>query len=100
MKKEINQKRFFSAMAFVAITFLAVALLVSLIASKLGSDGQDVFSQIANVIKQIAQALAYICACISAFGFVRSKRNSVYMILYVIVCIMIAVFVILPLFGI
>ena len=100
MKKEINQKRFFSAMAFVAITFLAVALLVSLIASKLGSDGQDVFSQIANVIKQIAQALAYICACISAFGFVRCKRNSVYMILYIIVCIMIAVFVILPLFGI
>lgn len=100
MKKEINSRRFFSGMAFIAITFLAVALLISLIASKLGSDGSDVFSKIANVVRQIAQALAYVCACISAYGFVRSKRNSAYMIIYIIVCIMIAVFVVLPIFGI
>lgn len=100
MQKEINQKRFFSAMAFVAITFLAIALLISLIASKVGSNGEDVFSNVANIIRQIAQALAYVCACISAYGFVRSKRSAVYVIIYIVACIMIAVFVILPIFGI
>lgn len=100
MQKEINQKRFFSAMAFVAITFLAIALLINLIASKVGSNGEDVFSNIANIIRQIAQALAYVCACISAYGFVRSKRSAVYVVIYIVACIMIAVFVILPIFGI
>lgn len=100
MQKEINSKRFFSAMAFVAITFLAIALLISLIASKVGSNGEDVFSNIANVIRQIAQALAYVCACISAYGFVRSKRSAVYIIIYIVACVMIAVFVILPIFGV
>lgn len=100
MQKEINSKRFFSAMAFIAITFLAIALLISLIASKVGSNGEDVFSNIANVIRQIAQALAYVCACISAYGFVRSKRSAVYIIIYIVACVMIAVFVILPIFGV
>lgn len=100
MKKEINSKRFFYAMAFVAITFLAVALLVNLIASKVGSNGEDVFSKIANIIKQIAQALAYTCACVSAYGYVRSKRNVAYLVVYIIACVMIAVFVVLPIFGI
>lgn len=100
MQKEINQKRFFSAMAFIAITFLAIALLISLIASKVGSNGEGVFSNVANIIRQIAQALAYVCACISAYGFVRSKRSVVYTIVYIVACVMIAVFVILPIFGI
>lgn len=100
MQKEINSKRFFSAMAFIAITFLAIALLISLIASKVGSNGEDVFSNIANIIRQIAQALAYVCACISAYGFVRSKRSAVYIIIYIVACVMIAVFVILPIFGV
>ena len=100
MKKEINSKRFFSAMAFVAIIFLAIALLISLIATKLGSNGSDVFSKIASIVRQIAQALAYVCACISAYGYVRSKRSAVYIVIYVIACVMIAVFVVLPIFGI
>ena len=96
MKKEISTKRFFSLMAFVAVVFLAVALLLSLIAGS----GESLFAQIANIIKRVAQAIAYVCACISAFSYVRSKRNPAYMILYIIACIMIAVFVVLPLFGI
>ncbi len=100
MKKEVSQKRFFTGVAFYAILFLAVALLISLIARKLGSNGSDVFSKIASIIQQIAQALSYLCACISAYGYVRSKRNVAYMILYIIACVMIAAFVILPIFGI
>lgn len=100
MKKEVNSKRFFYGMAFVAITFLAIALMINLIARKVGSSGDDVFSKIASIIQQIAQALAYTCACISAYGFVRSKRNVAYLIIYIIACVMIAVFVILPIFGI
>lgn len=100
MKKEINSKRFFYAMAYVAITFLALALLVNLIARKVGSSGDDVFSKIASIIQQIAQAIAYTCACISAYGYVRSKRNIAYLVIYIIACVMIAVFVVLPIFGI
>lgn len=100
MKNEIKSKKFFSAMAFYAIVFLAITLLISFIARKLGSDGTDVFSQIANVIEIIASALAYVCACISAYGYVRTKRNVVFAILYIAACILIAVFVVLPLFGI
>lgn len=99
MKNEIKQRKFFSAMAFYAILFLSIALIVSFIARKLGSDGSDVFTKIASVIQSIASALAYICACISAFGYVRAKRNIVYLILYLIACVLIAVFVILPIFG-
>lgn len=100
MQKEIKTRRFFSGMAFVAITFLALALLISLIARKVGSNGEDIFSKVANIVQQIAQALAYICACISAYGFVRSKRNVAFTIIYIVACVMIAVFVILPIFGI
>ena len=96
MKKEISTKRFFSLLAFVSVIFLAIALLLSLIAGS----GESLFAQIANVIKRVAQAIAYVCACISAFTYVKSKRSPVYIILYVIACVMIAVFVVLPLFGI
>lgn len=100
MKKEINQRRFFSGMAFIAIAFLAVALLINYIAQKVGANNENVFSQVARIITQIAQALAYICACVSAYGFVRSKRSAVYIVLYVTICVLITVFVVLPIFGI
>lgn len=98
MKKEVNSKRFFSGIAFWAIIFLAVALLINRIALQVGG-GTGVFSKVANILTMIAQAVAYICACVSAYGYVRSKRNGVYTIIYIIVCVMIAVFVVLPIFG-
>lgn len=99
MKNEIKQRKFFNAMAFYAIIFLSIALIISFIAGKLGSDGTDVFTQIANVIQSIASALAYVCACISAFGYVRAKRSIVYTVLYLVAVVLIALFVILPIFG-
>ena len=100
MKSEIKSKRFFSFMCFLAIIFLVVALFINFLAVQLGSSGDGIFSQIANIIKRIAQMLCYVCALVTAYGYVRSKRSGVWLVIYIICCVLLTVLVILPFFGI
>lgn len=94
MMTDIKTKKFFNMLAFYSIIFLAVSLLLR----QIFGNGGNVFAQITQVITQIAQALAYVAASIAAYGYVRAKRSVVYIILYVIAVVLIAVFVIWPIF--
>lgn len=87
MKNELKIKQFFNMLAWVAVMFVGVALVLDYI-----------FNATGGIISKIASALAYIIASIDAYYFVRTKRNPVYLILYIISVILIIVFLILPFF--
>lgn len=94
MKKEISTRRFISLLAFIAILFAMVALIISRIFAD-----SSVFGQAANILRQLSYAFAFIVAGIYAYPYVRSKHIA-WLIVYIIACIVVAVFIILPMFGI
>lgn len=95
MKKEMTTRKFISMLAFIAILFAMVALIISRIFTKDGS----VFAQVANILRQLSYALAFIVAGIYAYPYVRSKHVA-WFIVYIIACVVVAVFIVLPMFGI
>ncbi len=87
MKNELKIKQFLNLLAWIAVLFAAVALAL------------DYFFNIqGGLISRIASGLAYIIASIDAYYFVRTKRNVVFLILYIVAVVLVAVFLILPLF--
>lgn len=95
MNKDIKRKRFISMLAFFAILFAAVALILS----QIFSGNKSLFASIINICKQISYVFAFIVSGIYAHGYIRSK-NIVWQIIYIVACISVAVFMILPIFGI
>lgn len=95
MKKDLQTRRLINAMAFIALVFAAIALLFAYFFGDNGS----IFAQIIRIIRQIAYGFAFIVAGIYAFYYVRSK-SIVYTVIYIIACIVVAIFLVLPMFGI
>jgi|GEM_PF-3044545 len=89
---ELKLKKLLHAIAYFALVFLAIALVLKQI-----SRG-DLFVGIADVLKMLADLAAYTLIGISAFFYVKTKRNLIYMITYVVAVIAVVMFVILPLF--
>lgn len=89
---ELKLKKFAQAAAYFAIIFVAVALLLNQISST------GVFGDIANILKELANAVAYMLIAISAFFYVKTKRNVLYMVSYIVAVVLIVIFIILPLF--
>lgn len=91
---ELKLKKLVNAVAYFAIIFLAVALLFS----QISSGSTSLFGSIANIFERLANVIAYLIVAVMAFFYVKTKRNIIYMITYIVAIILIIVFIILPLF--
>ncbi|HAJ77896.1 MAG TPA: hypothetical protein DCO89_02370 [Clostridiales bacterium] len=92
MKNQLSSRKFFSAMAFVALVISGIALLISKIF--LGSN-----TTAATVLNSIAYVLAFIVTSFCAFLYVRTKRNLVWTIIYIVAVIIVVVPLVLTMFG-
>ena len=96
MFRDMKTRKFISMLAFIAILFAAIALLIARISNGTQS---SLFIQIASILQQISYAFAFIVSGIYAYGYIRSK-NIVWLIVYIIACIAVAILLILPMFKI
>ncbi len=96
MFRDMKTRKFISMLAFIAILFAAIALLIARISNGTQS---SLFIQIANILQQISYAFAFIVSGIYAYGYIRSK-NIVWLIIYIIACVAVAILLILPMFKI
>lgn len=93
MKRELNTKKFFNALAFAALILAGVALLISKIF--FGSNGT-----VSAVLNNTAYILAFVTTAVSAYNFVKTKRNIVYTIIYIVAVIIVVVPLVLSMFNI
>lgn len=93
MKRELNAKKFFNAMAFVALVISGIALLISKIF--FGAD-----TAAAAVLNNIAYILAFVVTAFAAFNFIKTKRSVTWTVIYVIAVIIVVVPLVLSMFRI
>ena len=82
-------KSFVNLVAYIAIAFIAVALILSKLL------GWLVNPAIAGALTLVAQIIAYGITAVFAFSFAKAKRSAGWMVAYVIFIILIVVFSIL-----
>lgn len=92
MKNQLGSRKLFSAMAFVALVISGIALLISKIF--LGAN-----TTAATVLNNIAYVLAFVVTSFCAFLYVKTKRNLVWTIIYVVAVIIVVVPLVLSMFG-
>lgn len=93
MRNQLNAKKFFNAMAFVALVISGIALLISKIF--FGAN-----TTVASVLNNIAYVLAFTVTAFSAFFYVRTKRNIVWVVVYIIAVVIVVVPLVLSMFRI
>jgi hypothetical protein len=86
-------KSFVNFMAYLAIAFIAVALLLGKI---LGAVGLS--STVVGALNLIAQIIAYTITAVFAFAYAKSRKHIAWMICYIIFVIAIIVFLVLGIF--
>ncbi len=92
MKKELNSKKFFSLLAFIALIISGVALLISKIF--FGN------STTAVVLNNTAYVLAFVVTAFSALNYVKTKHSLVWTIIYIVAVIIVVVPLVLSMFKI
>ena len=85
-------KGFVNFIAYIAIAFIAVALILGKILSAFGLS-----STIIGALNLIAQVIAYAITAVFAFYYAKSRKHIAWMICYVLFVIAIIVFVVLGL---
>lgn len=88
---ELKLKKLVNAVAYFAVMFLALALVLVQISTG------DLFTSVSNILETLANTLAYIIISFAAFFYVKTKRNIGYMISYIVAVVLIVVFLVLPL---
>lgn len=83
-------KGFVNFMAYIAIAFIAVALILGKI---LGAVGLS--STVVGALNTIAQVIAYAITAVFAFFYAKSRKHIAWMIAYIIFVIAIIIFVVL-----
>lgn len=83
-------KGFINLLAYFAVAFIAVALVLTKIFSAFPN-----FIAVANVLALIAQVVAYSITAVYAFYFAKSRKHIAWMISYVLFVITIIVFFVL-----
>lgn len=83
-------KGFVNFMAYIAIAFIAVALILGKIFSAVGLS-----STIIGALNLIAQIIAYTITAVFAFYYAKSRKHIAWMICYIIFVIAIIVFLVL-----
>lgn len=95
MKGELNAKRFFNAMAFVALVIAGVVLVLSKILGALG-----VQVNLLTILNNIAYVLAFVVTAVAAFYYVRTKRSLAWTIVYIVAVLLVVVPLVLSMFQI
>ena len=86
---EKRSKKFVYFVSFIIMSIIGITLLLDLIfGTKLGAFGE--------ILKKVVAILSYIVVCINAFFFVRTKRSSIFLFLFVICVLLILICVIIP----
>ncbi len=83
-------KQFVNFMSYLAIAFIAVALILGKI---LGAVGLS--STVVGALNLIAQIIAYTITAVFAFFYAKSRKHIAWMICYIIFVIAILVFLVL-----
>ena len=83
-------EQFINFMAYLAVAFIAVALILGKI---LGAVGLS--SSIVGALNLLAQVIAYTITAVYAFAYAKSKRSIGWMVAYIIFIIAIIVFLVL-----
>ena len=93
MRNQLNAKKFFHAMAFVALVISGIALLISKIFFNANTT-------VSAVLNNIAYVLSFAVTAFFAFFYVRTKRNIAWTIVYIIAVIIVVVPLVLSMFRI
>lgn len=88
MKNELKMKQFFNALAFVALAISGLALVISTILGRL-----NVAQDVVSILKNISYCLAFVVTAISAYRYVKTKRSTAWLVIYIL-CV---IFVVVPL---
>ena len=83
-------KQFVSFLSYIAIAFIAVALILGKIFAAVGLS-----STVIDALSLIAQVIAYAITAVHAFSFAKSKRSMGWMVAYIVFVIAIIVFLVL-----
>ena len=83
-------KGFVNFMAYIAIAFIAVALILGKILSAVGLS-----SSVIGALNLVAQIIAYAITAVFAFYYAKSRKHIAWMICYIIFVIAIIVFLVL-----
>lgn len=81
-----NFNKIFNCVAFLGLALIAIALILS----KIFQNGTVI-----NAMSIIGQSIAYIITAISAFFYVRTKRNVWWYVVYTVFAVLVVVFMIL-----
>ena len=95
MKNELKAKKFLNGIAFAVLVISGVALVISLILGKL-----SVAENFANVLRQISYCLAFIVVSVSAYNYVKTKRSTTWLVVYILCVLFVVVPLIFGLFNI
>ena len=83
-------KQVVNFLAYIAIAFVAVALILAKIFAAVGLS-----SSVIGAMNLIAQVIAYAITAVFAFFYAKSRRNIGWMIAYIVFVIIIIVFLVL-----
>lgn len=83
-------KSFVSFLAYIAIAFIAIALILGKIFAAVGLS-----STVIGALNLIAQIIAYTITAVYAFAYAKSRKHIGWMIAYIIFVIAIIVFLVL-----
>lgn len=86
-------KSLVNMLAYFAVAFIAVALVLGKLLSAIG-----VGSVIVTALDLIAKIIAYSITAVFAFAYAKSKKSIGWMIAYIIFIVLIALFLILGIF--
>ena len=83
-------KGFVNFLAYFAVAFIAVALILTKIFSSFSR-----LEVVANVLEDVAKVIAYSITAVYAFYFAKSKKHIAWMVCYILFVIAIIVFFVL-----
>ena len=81
-----NFGKIINCIAFIGLTIVAIVLVLQ----KIFSDGQLI-----NALRIVGESIAYTITAISAFFYVKSKRNVWWYVAYTVAVVLVIVFVII-----
>jgi len=89
----LKGKGFVNFVAYIAIAFIAVALILGKIFAAVGLS-----STVIGALNLIAQVIAYTITAVFAFYYAKSRKHIAWMICYILFVIAIIVFLVLGIF--
>lgn len=93
MRRELNSKKFFNLLAFIALIISGICLLISKIF--FNSNGT-----VSAVLNNIAYIFAFVVVVFAAFNYIKVKHSLVLTIIYIIAVLIVIVPLVLSMFNI